>query len=128
MLRRPLFRGRSPLRAAPSPKSSRAATYPAHYYNYKSPNDIPIRTNLKGSELLNTPAVSFPSSSDRRSSLAGIVVATYFCCGHDAGAFLVPSNGFRDVIGVRQPLVVTSSVVLVVLVTGTDLGTVRCAW
>lgn len=54
---RSLSRARPPLRA---PSASRAATYPAHYYNYKSPNDIPIRTNLKGSELLNTPAVSTP--------------------------------------------------------------------
>lgn len=52
---RSLSRARPPLRA---PTCTRAATYPAHYYNYKSPNDIPIRTNLKGSELLNTPAVS----------------------------------------------------------------------
>lgn len=55
---RSLSRARPPLRA---PTCTRAATYPAHYYNYKSPNDIPIRTNLRGSELLNTPAVSMPS-------------------------------------------------------------------
>ncbi|EKD03860.1 malate dehydrogenase [Trichosporon asahii var. asahii CBS 8904] len=52
---RSLSRARPPLRA---PTCTRAATYPAHYYNYKSPNDIPIRTNLRGSELLNTPAVT----------------------------------------------------------------------
>lgn len=63
---RSLTRARPPARArcTPSAIATRGYAYPAHYYNYKSPNDIPIRTNLRGSELLNTPAVSAPFYSD----------------------------------------------------------------
>lgn len=43
------------------------------HYNYKSKNDIPIRTNLRGSELLNTPAVSTPDYISPRPHVLGFM-------------------------------------------------------